>query len=261
MEFFTNKPQSKEQLMPLQHLWNTVWRKRLRLEHMQTVNQTSRRIGFNFAWSGSGLWSLFKYSVLKWKNQKHIAVNVLLKGFLMIPLSYRSNLAGTFKDIVQPKKRRWDRDGYQSIRATSYKIADVFSRYTLKDYYRALISKKTVTGFRAKTGGFFFMSSALPKTQRLIETLRYSPCDDTPTAVTVVLTTGRIALLICKHILFCFCTPPTTTPVVTATVSAVISIVTFPVSQSSTHLLTPLFVAGQYCTFNTCWFIVQCIML
>jgi hypothetical protein len=25
MEFFTNKPQSKEQLMPLPHLWNTVW--------------------------------------------------------------------------------------------------------------------------------------------------------------------------------------------------------------------------------------------
>jgi hypothetical protein len=46
LEFFTYKPQSKEQLMPLPHLWNTVWRKRLRLEHMQTVNRTSRRIGF-----------------------------------------------------------------------------------------------------------------------------------------------------------------------------------------------------------------------
>jgi hypothetical protein len=49
MEFFTDEPQSKEQLMPLPHLWNTVWRKRLRLEHMQTVNRTSRRIGFNLA--------------------------------------------------------------------------------------------------------------------------------------------------------------------------------------------------------------------
>jgi hypothetical protein len=55
MEFFTNEPQSKEQLMPLPHLWNTVWRKRLRLEHMQTVNRTSIRIGFNSALSGSGL--------------------------------------------------------------------------------------------------------------------------------------------------------------------------------------------------------------
>ncbi len=44
MEFFTCKPQSKEQLMSLPHLWSTVWRKRLRLEHMQTVNRTSRRI-------------------------------------------------------------------------------------------------------------------------------------------------------------------------------------------------------------------------
>jgi len=65
MEFFTNEPQSKEQLMPLPHLWNTVWWKRLRLEHIQTVNRTSRRIGFNSAWSGSGLWSLLKYSRVK----------------------------------------------------------------------------------------------------------------------------------------------------------------------------------------------------
>jgi hypothetical protein len=38
MKFFTCEPQSIEQLMPLPHLWNTVWRKRLWLEHMQTVN-------------------------------------------------------------------------------------------------------------------------------------------------------------------------------------------------------------------------------
>ena len=39
--------------------------KRLRLEHIQTVNRTSRRIGFNSAWSGSGLWSFLKYSRVK----------------------------------------------------------------------------------------------------------------------------------------------------------------------------------------------------
>jgi hypothetical protein len=49
MKFFTLKPQSKGQLMYLPHLWNTVWWKRARLEHMQTVNQTSRWIGFNSA--------------------------------------------------------------------------------------------------------------------------------------------------------------------------------------------------------------------
>ena len=57
---FTCDPQSKEQLMPLPHLWNTVWRKRSRLENIQTVNWTSRRIGFNSAWSGSGLWHFLK---------------------------------------------------------------------------------------------------------------------------------------------------------------------------------------------------------
>ncbi len=61
MKFFTLKPQSKEQLMSLPK----VCRKRSRLEHMQTVIRTSRRIGFNSAWSGSGLWSLLKYSRVK----------------------------------------------------------------------------------------------------------------------------------------------------------------------------------------------------
>jgi hypothetical protein len=35
IKFFTLKPQSKGQLMSLLHLWNTVWRKRSWLEHMQ----------------------------------------------------------------------------------------------------------------------------------------------------------------------------------------------------------------------------------
>ncbi len=95
-EFFTCEPQSKEQLMSLLHLWSTVWWKRSRLEHMQTVNRTSRRIGVLFAWSGSELWSCFKYSRSKIKNLKHIAVDVLLKGIPMIPLSCRSNLAGRY---------------------------------------------------------------------------------------------------------------------------------------------------------------------
>ncbi len=60
--FFTCEPQSKEQLMSLLHLWSTVWRKRSRLQHMQPVNRISRRIGGLFAWSGSELWSCFKYS-------------------------------------------------------------------------------------------------------------------------------------------------------------------------------------------------------
>ncbi len=96
MKFFTCEPQSKEQLMPLPHLWNTVWWKRSRLEHMQTLNRTSRRIRGLFALSGSELWSCFKNSRSKIKNLKHIAVDVLLKGFSMIPLSCRSNLAGRY---------------------------------------------------------------------------------------------------------------------------------------------------------------------
>jgi len=47
LECFTYKPQYKEQLLPLPHYGIRFGEKRLRLEHMQTVNRTSRRIGFN----------------------------------------------------------------------------------------------------------------------------------------------------------------------------------------------------------------------
>jgi hypothetical protein len=40
MVFFTDEPQSKEQLMSLPHFWNKVRRKRSRFEHMQTANRT-----------------------------------------------------------------------------------------------------------------------------------------------------------------------------------------------------------------------------
>jgi hypothetical protein len=39
---------------------------------------------------------LFQIFSTEIKNQKHIAVDVLLKGFPMVPLSYRSNLAGRY---------------------------------------------------------------------------------------------------------------------------------------------------------------------
>jgi hypothetical protein len=41
LEFFTDEYLSKEQLMSL---WSTIWRKRWRFEHMQTMIQTSRRL-------------------------------------------------------------------------------------------------------------------------------------------------------------------------------------------------------------------------
>ncbi len=47
-----------------------------------------QEVGFIFAWSGSELWSLFKYSKVKLKNQKPIAVDALFKAFPMVPLSW-----------------------------------------------------------------------------------------------------------------------------------------------------------------------------
>jgi hypothetical protein len=44
LEFFTHQPPSKEQLMSLLHFSSTVWRKRWRFEHIQTVIQRSRRL-------------------------------------------------------------------------------------------------------------------------------------------------------------------------------------------------------------------------
>ncbi len=59
-----------------------------------------QEVGFIFAWSGSELWSLFKYSRVKLKNQKLIVVDVHFKAYRypMVPLSCRSNLTRrTFK--------------------------------------------------------------------------------------------------------------------------------------------------------------------
>ncbi len=53
----------------------------------------NQEVGFIFAWGGSELWSLFKYSRVKLKNQKPIAVDVLFKAYPMVPFSCRSNLA------------------------------------------------------------------------------------------------------------------------------------------------------------------------
>ncbi len=87
---------SKNNCCPLPHFWSTVWRKRLRFVHIQSVITTGRMIRGIFVWSGSELWSLFRYSRSKSKNQKHIAVDVLFKAYPMMQLSGWSNLAGRY---------------------------------------------------------------------------------------------------------------------------------------------------------------------
>ncbi len=57
------------------------------------IHPKKNEVGFIFAWSGSELWSLFKYSRVKFKKSKPLAVDVLFKGYPMVPLSCRSNLA------------------------------------------------------------------------------------------------------------------------------------------------------------------------
>ncbi len=52
-----------------------------------------QEVGFMFAWRGSQLWTLIKYSRSKMENKKPIAVDVLFKAYPMVPLSCRSNLA------------------------------------------------------------------------------------------------------------------------------------------------------------------------
>jgi hypothetical protein len=78
------------------HFWGVVWWKRLRFVTIQPVIPTSGSIRCIFIFSGSELWSLFKYSELKLKNQDPIATDVLFKAYPMIPLSCRSNLAGRY---------------------------------------------------------------------------------------------------------------------------------------------------------------------
>ncbi len=74
----------------LPHFWSTVQRKRSQLEHMQTVIQTSRRLD---SFLHEAAQNLNSYQIFKIKNKKPTAVDVLLKAYLMILLSCRSNLA------------------------------------------------------------------------------------------------------------------------------------------------------------------------
>ncbi len=53
-----------------------------------------QEVGGIFVWSGLELLSFFKYSRSKLKNQKPIAVDVLIKAYPTALLSCRSNLAG-----------------------------------------------------------------------------------------------------------------------------------------------------------------------
>jgi hypothetical protein len=89
---------------------------------------------------------------------------------------------------------------------TSYTIVDV-----IKIHFKGFKLKNRLQRLGPKKGGDFFdVECALPKPQRRVKTLRYSLCDDIPTAanIAVSVTTGGVSLLICKNILFCFHTPP-----------------------------------------------------
>ncbi len=57
----------KEQLLTLHHFWRTVRQKRLRLVPIRPVIPTGMIRGI-LVWGCSELWSLFKYSKLKFKN-------------------------------------------------------------------------------------------------------------------------------------------------------------------------------------------------
>jgi hypothetical protein len=62
------------------------------------TNRVSKKQGVEgiFVFSDSELWTLFKYSRLKLKNLKPIAIDVLFKAYPMVPISCRSNLAGLY---------------------------------------------------------------------------------------------------------------------------------------------------------------------
>jgi hypothetical protein len=55
-----------------------------------------QNVGLFFAWSGSELWSLFKYTRVKSKNQNHVVVDFLFKAYPLVPFSCRTYLAGRY---------------------------------------------------------------------------------------------------------------------------------------------------------------------
>jgi hypothetical protein len=72
--------------MSLSHFWSTVWQKRLRFEHMQTVIQASRRLDSFLLEAAQNFELLSNIQDQKVKNHKTLAVDVLFKAYPMVPL-------------------------------------------------------------------------------------------------------------------------------------------------------------------------------
>ncbi len=90
-------------------------------------------------------------------------------------------------------------DGYQSIHL------DFVHNHQCLGTLKGLIWKNRLQHLRPKKGGVSFDAEC---TQRRVVALRYSPCDDTPNAETVAITTGCVSLLICKIFFFVSILPP-----------------------------------------------------
>jgi hypothetical protein len=74
-----------------------------------------------------------------------------------------------------------------------------------KGYSLALNLKKTgLSIWGQKNVESFLIRIPLPKTQWRVKTLCHSPCDDTPKAATIIVTTCGVLLLSSKNIVFCF---------------------------------------------------------
>ncbi len=86
LKYFTRKPACKEQLLTLPHFGARFCEKVCVCVHVciQLVCRKNRRMRWIFVEGGWELWSLFKYSRLKFKNQKPIAVDVLFKAYPMV---------------------------------------------------------------------------------------------------------------------------------------------------------------------------------
>jgi hypothetical protein len=66
-----------------------------RQDSIQTVIRTSRRLD-SFLHEAAQNFEVFLIFMVKLKNQKPIAVDVLFNAYPMVPLSRRSNLAGLY---------------------------------------------------------------------------------------------------------------------------------------------------------------------
>jgi hypothetical protein len=91
-------------------------------------NPNKQEVGFIFVWSGSELWSLFKYSKVKLKKQKHRAADVLFNDTTVMQIY--SGQTVPLSTVLQAKEFN-----FKNLPVTYYQEISILGRSCMKNAF------------------------------------------------------------------------------------------------------------------------------